>query len=240
MQTTSKNLKKSLYKIPLLSGFSDEDYQIIIKEMKYEQVPKDQVLFQKGDPGDKLYIVDKGAVKICTYTEKGDEFIYATFGPGDFFGEMALIDGLPRSADAITTMDSSLYILHKSDFDSLLKSHFKLVEAILRALSRRIRDLNEMLVDASFTPIGERLAKRLLKMVEEKGIRPDERGTITISCSQPYIASMLGTTRESVNRNLRALREKGIISTHKTSITIHDINALRQMAGPIGPKQMLL
>lgn len=231
-QKVPRRLKNSLNRIPLLSTFSDSDYQLLIKELKYEEVPKDRVLFQKGDPGDKLFIIDKGGVKICSYTEKGDEFIYAVLGSGDFFGEMALIDGLPRSADAITTMDSAFYVLHKRDFLNILKSNFHLVEAILQALSKRVRELNEMVIDASYTNVMERLAKRLVRMVEENESELNEKGEIVITHSQPYLASIIGTTRESINRRLRELRQKGIVSTPKKNvIVIHDFNSLKAIAG---------
>lgn len=158
----------------------------------------------------------------------GDEKIVTVFSDGDFFGEMALLDGMPRSADAIAIEPTRLLILNRSDFLRFLRKNEDMMVSLLSTLSMRLRKTDELLKDASFLNIPARFAKKLLELGEEFGQTDGETMKIKAAFSQKELADMIGATRESINKELRVLREKGLISLSENSITIHNIKRLRR------------
>jgi CRP-like cAMP-binding protein len=154
----------------------------------------------------------------------------AIFSSGDFFGEMSLLDEMPRSADAIAINPSKLLLLNRSDFLRFLKKSDAAIEKILSSLSMRLRKADDLLVETSFLNIPARLAKNLLEIGETFGHKDGEAIEIPLKLSQKELADMVGATRESINKELRVLREKGLVSVTKEAIHIHDIKRLKRRA----------
>ena len=134
------------------------------------------------------------------------------FLTGDFCGEMALLDGLPRSADAVAAEETHLYGLNRKDFIAYVMNNEAAVKAILSALSKRLRKADDFLEDVFFLNVAARLAKKLIELAGSNGFREEDGGPIKLSVTQKDLAGMIGATRESVNKELRSLREKNLIA----------------------------
>ncbi len=220
----------------LLAGVS------IFKDIKPEQalelaakltpiyLKKGEYLFKKGESGDSMYILTQGQVKVSIKSKLGDEIVLAIFNPGDFFGEMALLDGMARSADAIAIRDSQLYVLKREDFYNFLAANFDAVRTILYNLSLRLRETDEMLADTCFLTVSKRFAKRLLKMLEEKAKREGDVYVLNTPMRQKEWAAIIGTSRESINKEVKTIKEKWILRLEKDKIIVLDIERLKRRA----------
>jgi len=227
LKMTSKEL---LAQIPLLKNLSPQDLEDLGTLFRELKVQKGDVLFRKGSEGNVLYIIREGAIKIVLPSRLGDERIVAIFSSGDFFGEMALLDGMPRSADAVAIKTSKLLVLNRSDFLRFLRKSEVAIEKILSTLSMRLRKADNLLEETSFLNIPARLAKKLLEIGEAFGKKDGEGIKIHLKLSQKELADMVGATRESINKELRVLREKGLVSVTEEAIFIHDIKRLKRRA----------
>lgn len=217
-----------LTQIPLIKNLAHEDLTELGTLFREQKVKKGEVLFRKGSEGTTLYIIQKGAIKIVLPSRLGDERIVAIFSTGDFFGEMALLDGMPRSADAIAIKSSKLLLLNRSDFFRFLKKSDAAMEKILSSLSMRLRKADDLLEETSFLNIPARLAKTLLEIGETFGHEDGAGLEIKLKLSQKELADMVGATRESINKELRVLREKELVSVTDKAIYIHDVKRLKR------------
>lgn len=222
---TASNL---LARIPLFKSLDSRDLEDLARLLREQKVKKGDVLFRKKSEGNALYFIREGAIKIVLPSRMGDERIVTIFSAGDFFGEMSLLDGMPRSADAVAVKSSKVLILNRSDFLRFLKKNDSAMEKILSTLSIRLRKTDELLEDTTFLNIPARFAKKLLEIGETFGQRDGEALTINLKLSQQELADMVGATRESINKELRVLREKGLVTTTDKDIHIHDVERLRR------------
>jgi len=217
-----------LSRIPLFENLGSEDLEDLSILLREQKVKKGDVLFRKTSEGNALYFIRQGAIKIVLPSRLGDERIVTIFTAGDFFGEMSLLDGMPRSADAVAAKDSRVLILDRSDFLRFLKNNESAIEKILSTLSLRLRKTDELLEDLTFLNIPARFAKKLLDIGETFGQRDGDTVQVSLKLSQQELADMVGATRESINKELRVLREKGLVTVTDKNIHIHDINRLKR------------
>jgi CRP-like cAMP-binding protein len=217
-----------LRKIHLFKCLSSSDLSDLAVRTRTLSVRKGEVLFRKGSEGTTLYMVLEGAIKIVLPSRLGDEMIITIFSEGDFFGEMSLLDEMPRSADAVAVTDSRLLLLNRREFLAFLKSSEAAIQRILSDLSQRIRSTDNLLEDTSFLNIPARFAKKLLELADSFGRREADHIEISLRLTQKDLADMVGATRESINKELRSLREKGIVSISDRAIRIHDTERLRR------------
>jgi CRP-like cAMP-binding protein len=168
-------------------------------------------------------------VKIGLSTPDGKELVIALLGRDEFFGDMALLDGEPRSADAIAKTDCQLLLLNREDFLSFLDTHPKVAANLLANLSRRLRLNTTMLQEAAFLDIPARVASALLQLAEDDG-RPAPDGSVVIdsAMTQAELAGMVGATRESVNKWLRYYERQGLIHWAKGAVAILKPDDLRR------------
>jgi len=213
--------------IPIFKTLSDSDLNDLVGSLRLKPLKQGQTLFWKGDEGTALYIVKKGTIKIVLPSAEGDEIIVTMFSEGDFFGEMSLLDGEPRSADAVAIEPSEVFILSRNNFLSFLQSNVNAIESILSLLSKRLRKTDGMLEDTCFLNISARLAKKLTELAESHGRTKGSQVLIDLSLTQKELGDMVGATRESVNKELKALREQGLIITEESKIQILDISRLK-------------
>ena len=216
-----------LKQIPLFGTFQPADHEQLAGLLRRRNLKKGDVLFRKGDEGTALYIIIKGRMKIAVPSKLGDEITLAILSQGDFFGEMALLDSLPRSADATAVEETLLYVLNRSDFLSFLIHNENAVRSILYALSSRLRKTDDFLTEVCFLNISARLARRLLEMSESLIHENKTGSSMELKLTQKDLASLLGTTRETINRELKILRDRGIVSTSRNLITIHNRELLK-------------
>ncbi|PIP07289.1 MAG: calcium-binding protein [Syntrophobacteraceae bacterium CG23_combo_of_CG06-09_8_20_14_all_50_8] len=222
--------KEFLRHIPLFQHLTIEDRERLAMSIRTQFLKKGEVLFRKGSEGNTLYIIRNGKIKISLASHLSDEVVLAIFSEGDFFGEMALLDGMPRSADATAIEQTELLLLKRLDFISFLNSNRDALQAILQSLSQRLRRTDDLLEDTCFLNVSARFAKKLVELAAAHGHQDGELVHIDLSLTQKDLASMVRATRESINKELRILREKGLVSIQENSIYIHDLERLKRRA----------
>jgi CRP-like cAMP-binding protein len=219
---------KFLKEVPLFQSLEPLDTERLAASLMHQSLKKGEILFRKGSEGSALYIIKEGSIKIVLSSKNGDEVILAIFSRGDFFGEMALVDGMARSADAVALEPTEVFILNRTDFLSFLKNNENAIQSILLSLSLRLRTTDDLLEDTCFLNISARFAKKLVELAEKHGRKEENSAVIDLALTQKDLASMIGATRESVNKELRTLREKGLVSTQGNTIRIYDLDLLKR------------
>lgn len=224
MMTPIEILKQS----PLFNSLENADLEDLVSSMRVQFLKQGQALFHKGDEGTALYIIKRGTIKIVLPSKIGDEIIVTIFTVNDFFGEMALLDGEPRSANAVAIEPTEVFVLNRNNFLSFLKSNINAIQSILSSLSKRLRLTDEFLEDTCFLSISARLAKKLFELAESHGKKEENIVNIDLSLTQKELGDMIGATRESTNKELKILRNRGLISTDGNRIKIHDMVRLKR------------
>ncbi|OGQ01016.1 MAG: hypothetical protein A2Z40_03940 [Deltaproteobacteria bacterium RBG_19FT_COMBO_60_16] len=209
-----------LQKHPLFAGFGPSEFESLEKCLVRRQYPGGQVLFHMDDEGNSLHLIERGRVKVTIPSDSGEELILAILGAGDFLGELSLLDGKPRSATVQALEKTETLCLHRKDLLALMRNRFDLVEKILEVLARRIRDTDMLLAERNFLDITSRLAKKILDLGDIFGIREEGRIRIGVKITQKDLASMIGATRESINKQLKALRDQGLVRISGGTIEI--------------------
>jgi CRP-like cAMP-binding protein len=212
---------QSLRDVPLLARLPEADLKALASRGRVRSYRAGAVLFREGDPGDALYVVVEGNVRVAVLSAAGEEATVALLGPGEFVGDLALLDGRPRSASAIAHRATKTLIVTREHFRRWLAERPKASFALLEALSVRVRRTDEALADLSFLGLPQRLAKRLLNL----SVGP-ERVPIT----QAELASMLGVSRESVNKQLNQFAREGWIALGRGSVSVLNRGALADVA----------
>jgi CRP-like cAMP-binding protein len=215
-----------LKRVPLFTDLSEAEITRFAEVAREREYPKNSVILFEDDPGDALYIVSSGQVKVVLIGEDGREVILSVLGDGDFFGEMALIDDEPRSAHVIAMRDSQLLVLRREDFQAQLEEHPKVALKLLRVLVQRLRRADEKIGGLVLLDVNGRVAQLLLDLAEEGG-----GPRITRKLTHHTIAQMIGSSRETVSRAMRELTDKGLIEVSRREITIKQREALMAMAG---------
>jgi CRP-like cAMP-binding protein len=191
---------------------------------------KDEVVFLKGDPGTAFYVIASGRVKITLTSADGKELILRRLGSGSFFGELALLDDEPRSADAIATESTVLLVLQRDTFRQFLAEHPGVATNLLSTVSHWLRRNADQIQDATFLDVPARLARVLLELAVEPGSSEEPRpgAVIRDRMKQGELAALVGATRESINKWLGSFERQGLISYEKGQITLLRPSALKQ------------
>lgn len=179
-----------------------------------------EAVFLKGDPGNSMMAVVHGRVRICSYSSEGREVVLNVISPGQVFGEIALIDGGPRTADAFAMDATELVVLSRRDFLPFLERNPQICIKLLEVLCERLRATSAQVEDFFFLDLRSRLAKRLLAAAGPASHNDAAADPGTVRLSQHMLASMIGTSREAVNKQLRAWEEAGLIALKRGAITI--------------------
>jgi CRP/FNR family cyclic AMP-dependent transcriptional regulator len=174
--------------------------------------------------------VADGRVKVLYTSEQGDEMVLATLGVGDTFGELAVLDGSPRSASVITVTPTVVFMITRAALLEAVSSSPELVDAVFAGLGGTVRRLTEQASDLASLDLGGRLAKLLYRLAEERG-RARHKAVLDLQLNQSEIASMVGASRPAVNRTLQSLATRGVLSVDGQVIVLHDLPALRRRAG---------
>jgi len=203
------------------------DLDVLATGLRRRRYARGQVIFTQGDPGTSLCIIETGRVRIVVGSDEGKELVLRVLVPGDVFGELALLDGEPRSADAVAQEACQLLLLQRSDFVEFLEARPKVATTLLAALSRKLRLTTQQAQDIAFLDVPARLARTVLaQAIPENGTAPVCRLT------QSELAGMVGATRESVNKIIVSYKERGYISVdQRHHLTIHDSRALARRCG---------
>lgn len=188
-----------------------------------------QTICYQGDPGDHLYVVIEGLVKIVFTSERGDEMVLNIMGFGEIFGELALLDGSPRSASVVTLRSTSVFILPRARLLGLMSRNRRLADEFLKLIGRRIRKLTEQAGDLAFLDLGGRLAKLLLQLSARRG--QVHSVVLDRGLTQSDLAAMIGASRPAVNRALQAFAARGLIAIQGRTIVLHNLEGLRKRSG---------
>ena len=198
---------------------SEGDLEALLSHARTEHYPARQIIFTKGSPGRSMMAVVRGRIKISLPSVGGRELVLASLGVGEIFGEMALLDGSERTADATAMTDCDLLVLDHRDFIPFLERRPDLCINLLRLFCRRLRQTNEHVEGALFERLVARLAKALVHLSSSgSGLGEAQR----IQISQAELASLVGASRESVNKQLHAWQRVGLLEIHNREIAILD------------------
>lgn len=204
--------------IPLFKDLNDADIGIMEGLAMEKIVAKGQVVLTEGDDGDSLFTIVAGRVKVFIGDEDGREIILKILGPGDFFGEMSLIDKQPRSASVATIETSTFRVLSHEDFEVCLTKAPRIASTVMQALAKRLRDADRKISTLALMDVYGRVANTLLELA----INSNGKLVVGEKLSQQDIANMVGASREMVNRILKDLADRGYISVESKTITIHN------------------
>ena len=190
-----------------------------------------QRIFTQGDEGDHLFVVIDGLVKILVSSPEGDDVVLATVRPQEAFGELALIDGGPRSASADALISTTVLVLSRLSWLELLRERAEVTEKLLVSLGRMVRRLTEQTTDLVLLDVQTRVAKFVYGLAESRADRRDDGWWINLQLTQSDLAAMVGGSRQTVNQALRALERRGMIELDGRQMVVRDPAGLKRRAG---------
>jgi len=211
--------------VPLLANVAPSDVQALAELSRAHEYAAGETIFRECDPGDGFHTIVRGAVRIFVVSREGKEATLATIGRGDSIGELALLDGRERSANAIATEATTTLRVGREDFRGWLTDRPTAAVAMLETLSLRLRRSNDAVTDLSFLELPQRIAKRLLRLHLETA--PDAGGERRIRITQSALASMVGSSREGVNKHLKLFEQAGWVGLGRGAVRVLDVGALR-------------
>jgi CRP/FNR family transcriptional regulator, cyclic AMP receptor protein len=189
-----------------------------------------QFLFYQGDPGDRLFVILHGLVKIMVASEHGGEMVLVTVGPPETLGELAMLDGSPRSASVQALEPTTVLMLPRAAILPLLSEYPQLVAALLSVLGQLVRRLTEQAADLVFLDLNGRVAKLLVRMATDRGTREGDAVVLDLHLTQSDLARMVGGSRPAVNRVLQAFATRGYLELQGQRIILRELEALRRRA----------
>lgn len=207
--------------VPLFTGLDRAELESFAELTRERSYPRGSVILFENDPGDSLFVVRSGRVKVVLIGEDGREVILGVLGVGQHFGELALIDDHPRSAHVIAMEDASLIVLRRDDFRRRVESSPSVAWSLLAELSRRLRRADDKIGGLVLLDVPGRIARLLLDLSEESGTNQIEK-----SLTHQTIAQMIGASRETVSRAMKEFQDSGWISVERRRISLADRQAL--------------
>jgi CRP/FNR family cyclic AMP-dependent transcriptional regulator len=218
---------ESLAAIPFFGGLEPSALEHLAASMRSRRFRRGEVIFHIGDPGDALFVIVSGEVKISLPSETGDEAILATLRDGDVFGELALLDGASRSASATALSATETVVLPRDRFRDLLATEASFRDALLASIAGELRRLTMHVEELHFLDITGRLAAQLVRLAREGG-RPAAGGAVRLrtNLTQGDLAAMVGCTRQSVNKLLGQFTDDGLLRLERDAIVVIDIDGL--------------
>ena len=214
----------------LFSGLDDRIVKSLAERCSGMEVPARRLLFSQGDPPDGLYLIVTGLVRVWLGDVEGNELTLALLGAGEAVGEMALIDGQPRSASADILEPGRLLFLDARDFAQLEEREPAISRHLVKLLAARLRGTNESLLETAFLPLRARLSRKLLDLARSHARASPPGAVFDRAFSQEDMARMLGVSREAVNRQIIAMRHDGHIRQVGRRIEIPDLERLRLLS----------
>ena len=206
--------------VPIFSELTDDDVASLARLSSRRRYPKDQVVFFENEEGDFFFMILEGRIKVTILGDDGREVILTVLGPGDFFGEMALLDNEPRSATAIAVEDSELLSLHRTDFQTVLTENRSITSALIKSLTARLRKANHQISTLALLDVYGRVARVIAEMARDEGRRLRDGRIAFRRATHQEIANRIGTTRETVTRMLKDLERQGLIHIEGKEIVV--------------------
>jgi CRP/FNR family cyclic AMP-dependent transcriptional regulator len=207
-----------LRSVPLFASLAEEPLRMLTTVVTRRSVTRGTIIMAAGDPTDSLYIVLSGRLKVMMSDEDGKEVILSILGPGEFFGEMGLIDDAPRSASVVAIEACELLAINRRDFKKCLAENFEMAMAVMRGLVRRLREADRKIGSLALLDVYGRVARLLLDMAETV----DGQKMVTKRLPKQDIAKMIGASREMVSRVMKDLQMGGYIEMRGSTIVLRD------------------
>lgn len=213
----------------LFDGVPPDEVQQLIALARRRTFRRGEVVFHRGDPADSLHLIAKGRFAIRVMTPLGDQATVAIRGPGESFGEMALIgDAATRSATVEALEPAETFSIYKPAFEQVRRDRLSVTDAVVAFLANEVRMLNERLLEALYLPVEKRVLRRVDELADMYAGKEGRKSTIPLT--QEEIAGLAGTTRATANAVLRDAEKRGLISLSRGHVNILDPDALRQRA----------
>ena len=219
---------------PMFAKLTDAQLDQLVAFGRVEQVKNNTPIFRKGDKGDQMMAVLKGHVRISTTGLDGRDLILNIIGAGELIGEIALLDGRERTADVTAVSDCELLVIDRRNFLPFMRENCDIAVQMIDVLCQRMRRSTEQLEDMVFLTFPCRLARRIIAMANHSGLKDPKGRPSTGRISQGDVASMIGMSRESVNKQLAAWSHEGIVEVANRAVVILDLHALAEI-GEIEP-----
>lgn len=215
-----------LANVPLFRVLGNEGVAAAVQAGSCRTYPPGQLICHQGDPGEHLFVVLDGLVKVVFTSEGGDEMVLNIMGPEEVFGELALLDGSPRSASVVTLQPSSIFVLPRAQLLELISRNPALADGFLKLIGKLVRKLTEQAGDLAFLDLKGRLAKLLLRLSEQG----DKVRSVVLDggLTQSDLAGMIGASRPAVNRALGSFAARGLITIQGRTIVLRDVESLRR------------
>ncbi|EPD31254.1 hypothetical protein HMPREF9238_01021 [Gleimia europaea ACS-120-V-Col10b] len=216
--------------VPLFEGLDEAQQNSLRSKMGQTTLRRGEVLFEEGEPGNRLYIITEGKVKLGHTSTDGRENLLAVLGPGEIIGELTLFDPGPRSTTATAVSPVTLLHLDHADLSTILDTNPTMAKHMLRALARRLRRTNESLADLVFSDVPGRVAKALLDLADRFGTPAEDGVHVPHDLTQEELAQLVGASRETVNKSLADFVSRGWIHLEGRAVTLLDLDRLARRA----------
>jgi len=217
-------------KAPLFAALDGATADRLMDSMSPHRLARGDVVFHEGDPGDSLYVITRGKVKLSRASSDGRESLLSVLGPGEMFGELSLFDPGPRLTTAYVVSDTEFISLGNDALRAFLGRHPEVATQMLAGLAHRLRKTNEGLSDLVFTDVPGRVAKALLDLSDRFGRRSDAGLVVAHDLTQEELAQLVGASRETVNKALADFAQRGWVTLGAKAVTLMDVDRLRRRA----------
>ena len=214
----------------IFQGVDPAAIEVLTESLERVEFPRGTVIFNEGEPGDRLYIVSTGKVKIGRRSPDGRENLLSIFGPSDMFGELSIFDPGPRTSTATTVTDVRAYTMDRNALREWIAQRPEIAEQLLRVVARRLRRTNNLLADLIFTDVPGRVAKALLQLAQRFGSQEAGLLRVTHDLTQEEIAQLVGASRETVNKALADFASRGWLRLEARAVLLLDVERLRRRA----------
>jgi len=215
---------------PLFADMDDSEARTLLDSMVPVELSRGDVLFREGEPGDRLYVIAQGKIKLGRRSSDGRENLLSVLGPGEMFGELSLFDPGPRTATASSVADSVCYELRHKALVEWVTQHPTVATHLLGALARRLRRTNETLADLVFSDVPGRVAKALLDLSTRFGEKSEEGVRVAHDLTQEELAQLVGASRETVNKALADFAARGWVRREGRAVVLLDLDRLERRA----------
>jgi len=218
-----------LRNVPIFNELSDQELEKIAGLGIRKKYKKGSIILLEEETGAALFVIVSGKVKIVRMDDDGREVILSILGESDFFGEMAILDGLTRSASVVATSKSELFMIHRRDFLKLLNDYPLVAIALLRELTGRLRKADAQIKSLSLKDAAGRVANVVLQLADDIGMFRKGRVEIDELPLQQDLANMAGTSRETISRMIHKFIKKGYLQLQGNKLTINDYESFKNL-----------
>lgn len=225
---------KFLQKAPIFAELPADNLRLLESSLRRQSFREGEVIFHQGDPGHCLYVIENGRIRIYVLGPDGREISVNIYADGDVFGELAILDGLPRSASAVALTRTETLVLYRDDFLKHLRLFPEIANNLISILSSRLRHTTDYAESLAFLDVRTRLARELIRLSERYGTPTNSGVVVDLGMSQADLASLVGTSRETLNRILNRLRDEKVVRLTGRNVELVDVAKLRGIAGLLG------